>query len=204
MSGSFTNYNTMQQSHTRRIRRCLLIDSDSILPATDEMLASVRKVPMMDAYITAKLAQRAAGKVEDVNNSEGLVDGTIDTNLGLFRAYVRMWLDASPLVSHSDTCFVSTLEQTPTGVPLQIYCFTATSTWLPYEAMQDTIFEHINSMLSRFSLMPFKNPSGRDTILEGFVGNNAPAEIFGLPHPWYINGKQTPPVPSAEATAPQS
>ena len=32
----------------------------------------------MDNYITRKLAQKAAGKVEDVNNSEGLADGTID------------------------------------------------------------------------------------------------------------------------------
>lgn len=193
VSGSFTNYTTMQKSHTRRICRSLLIDSDSILPATDEMLAAIRKVPMMDAFITAKLAQRASGKVQDVNNDEGLTDGTIDTNLGLFRAYVRMWLEANPLVSHDDTCFVCCLEHTPTGVPFQVYCFTATSSWLPYEAIQDTIFEHIVAMLSAFSLMPYKNPSGRDTILEGFVANHAPAEIFGMPHPWYINGKQTPP-----------
>ncbi|MCM1337042.1 MAG: mechanosensitive ion channel family protein [Candidatus Amulumruptor caecigallinarius] len=195
VSGSFTNYSSMQTSNTRRICRSLLIDSDSILPTTDEMLDAIRKVPMMDRYITAKLAQRAAGKVEDVNNSEGLVDGTIETNIGLFRAYVRMWLDANPMVSHADTCFVSTLEQTATGVPLQIYCFTATSAWLPYEAMQDTIFEHITAMMSAFSLMPFKNPSGRDTILEGFVGNHDTGTIFGLPHPWLTDGSQGAPAP---------
>lgn len=193
VSGSFTNYSSMQTSNTRRICRSLLIDSDSILPATDEMLASLRTLPYMDTYITKKLAQRAAGEVHDINNPEGLADGTIDTNLGLFRAYVRMWLDANPLVSHADTCFVSTLEQTATGVPFQVYCFTATSAWLPYEAIQDTIFEHIQAMMSAFQLMPFKNPSGRDTILEGFVSNHAPADIFGMPHPWFINGKQTPP-----------
>ena len=72
------------------------------------------------------MAQKEAGKVADVDNPDGLVDGTIDTNLGLFRAYMKMWLDANPHISHSDDCFVSTLAQTSTGIPFQVYCFTET------------------------------------------------------------------------------
>ncbi len=185
VSGSFTNYRSMQLSNTRRIQRSYVIDYDSILPTTPEMLESLRKVPFMDEYITKKLAQKAAGKVEDVNNSEGLVDGTIDTNLGLFRAYVRMWLDASPYVSHDDTCFVSTLQQTENGVPLQIYCFTSTSSWLPYEAMMDTIFEHISAMMIPFQLIAYQAASGRDTILEGFVTSQDPQKIYGMPQPLF-------------------
>jgi len=185
VSGSFTNYRSMQLSNTRRIQRSYVIDYDSILPATPDMLESLKKVPFMDEYITKKLAQKAAGKVEDVNNSEGLVDGTIDTNLGLFRAYVRMWLDASPYVSHDDTCFVSTLQQTENGIPLQIYCFTSTSSWLPYEAMMDTIFEHISAMMIPFQLIAYQAASGRDTILEGFVSTQDPQKIYGMPQPLY-------------------
>ncbi|MFG6380539.1 MAG: mechanosensitive ion channel family protein, partial [Muribaculum sp.] len=93
VSGSFTNYRSMQVSNTRRILRTFMIDADSVVPLTPDMLEEFRSIPFMDNYITRKLAQKAAGKVEDVNNSEGLADGTIDTNLGLFRAYMRMWLD---------------------------------------------------------------------------------------------------------------
>lgn len=185
VSGSFTNYRSMQLSNTRRIQRSYIIDFDSIIPTTSEMLESLKAIPFMNDYITKKLAQKAAGIVEDVNNSEGLADGTIDTNLGLFRAYVRMWLDASPYVSHDDTCFVSTLPQTANGVPLQIYCFTSTSAWLPYEAMMDTIFEHIASMMIPFQLIAFQAPSGRDTILEGFVTAQDPLKIYGMPQPIY-------------------
>ncbi len=191
VSGSFTNYRSMQKSNTRRILRYYIIDSDSVVPTTPDMLESLRKVPFMDEYITKKLAQKAAGKIEDVNNSEGLVDGSIETNLGLFRAYIKMWLDASPYVSHDDTCFISTLQQTENGIPLQVYCFTPTSAWLPYEAMMDTIFEHISAMMIPFQLITFQAPSGRDTILEGFVTSQDPEQIYGMPQPIFKNNDTT-------------
>ncbi|MCM1503755.1 MAG: mechanosensitive ion channel family protein [Muribaculum sp.] len=184
VSGSFTNYRTMQLSNTRRIQRSYTIDADSIKPTTPEMLDAIRKVPFMDAFITKKLAQKAAGKVEDINNSEGLVDGTIDTNLGLFRAYMKMWLDASPYVSHTSDCFVSTLPQTGNGVPFQIYCFTSTSSWFPYEAIMDTMFEHLAAMLAKFELTAFQAPTDRGTILEGYINGKDPDTIFGLPEPF--------------------
>lgn len=204
VSGSFTNYRTMQLSNTRRIQRSYTIDADSIKPTTPEMLEAVRAaVPFMDAYISKKLAQKAAGKVEDVNNSEGLVDGTIDTNLGLFRAYMKMWLDASPYVSHTSDCFVSTLPQTGNGVPFQIYCFTSTSSWFPYEAIMDTIFEHLAAMLAKFDLTAFQAPTDRGTILEGYINGKDPDTIFGLPEPFLKKhaASKAPERPAASAPA---
>lgn len=197
ISGSFTNYRSMQQSGTRRIQRCYMIDADSVLPTTPEMLEEIRKVPMMADYIDKKIAQRDAGKVADVDNPDGLVDGTIDTNLGLFRAYMKMWLDASPLISHDSDCFVSTLAQTPTGIPFQIYCFTSTSKWFPYEAIQDTVFEQLAAMLRFFQLYTFENPSGRDTIVDGYLspGGNID-QVFGVPYPFF----QSPDAPDGPAS----
>ncbi len=186
ISGSFTNYRSMSESNTRRICRSFMIDADSVLPTTPEMLDNIRKVPFMDEYITKKLEQKAAGKVANVKNPEGLVDGTIDTNLGLFRAYMRMWLDANPHISHEDTCFVSTLEQTPTGIPFQIYCFTSTSEWLPYEAIMDTVFEQVAAMLRFFQLYTFENPSGRDTVIDGYLSPGGDIDqVYGVPYPFF-------------------
>lgn len=199
VSGSFTNFRSMQLSNTRRIQRSYTIDADSIQPTTPEMLEKIRKLPFMDAYISQKLAQKAAGKVEDVNNSAGLVDGTIDTNLGLFRAYMKMWLDASPYISHTSACFVSTLPQTDSGVPFQVYCFTSTSSWFPYEAIMDTVFEHLSTMLTSFGLVAFNNPSGRDTILEGYIAGRGPENLFGVPQPFFAD--DTKESPTATPTA---
>lgn len=188
VSGTFTNYRPMQQSNTRRIQRSYMIDADSVVATDDAMLDEIRKLPFMEHYIATKLEQRAAGKVEDVNNSAGLVDGTIDTNLGLFRAYVRMYIDSVEFISKEDTCFVSTLQQTSTGIPLQIYCFTTTSSWLPYEAMQDTVFENISIMLRKFRLQTFEYASGRDSIVEGYLSaGKSPEGVFGIPTPFLEN-----------------
>lgn len=202
ISNGFTNYRTMQTSNTRRICRSYMIDADSIQPATPQMLESLRKLPFMDAYITKKLEQRAAGKVADVNNPDGLVNGTIDTNLGLFRAYLKMWIDANANVSHVDDCFISTLPQTSAGIPLQVYCFTNTSAWFAYEAIQDSIFEHVASMLSFFGLYTFENPSGRDTVVDGYLSpGKSMDKVLGIPYPFFTGPEITSGQPSASAKA---
>ncbi len=198
ISGSFTNYRSMQESNTRRICRSYMIDADSVLPCTPAMLDNISKtVPYMADYIAAKLKQKAEGKVADVDNPEGLVDGTIDTNLGLFRAYMKMWLDANPHVSHDSDCFVSTLPQTSVGIPFQVYCFTSTSKWFPYEAIQDGVFEHLASMLRFFQLYTFENPSGRDTIVDGYLSPGGDIDnVYGVPYPFF----QAPDAPDSPAS----
>lgn len=155
ISQGFTNYRNMQESNTRRICRSYYIDAESVVPTTPEMLQNFMNIPLMKDWITKKIAQRDAGKVQNVNNDEGLVDGTIDTNLGVFRAYLKLYLDSCPDISHVDDCFVTTLAQTPTGIPLQIYCFTSTSSWFPFEGIQAMVFEQLAAMLKPFGLRTF-------------------------------------------------
>lgn len=198
ISGSFTNYRPMQITNTRRICRNYMIDCDSVLPCDDVMLDQYAKIPLLSDWIAKKRAQKASGKVENVNNSDGLVDGSIDTNLGVFRAYLKLYLDSNPHISHdpADQCFISTLAQTSVGIPLQVYCFTNTSQWLPYESIQSTIFEHIAIMMGRFHLYTYENASGRDEIVNGVLEAGAdPTLFFGLPYPFLQNGG-TPEAPA--------
>ncbi len=208
VSGSFTNYRPMQTSNTRRIDRSYLIDADSVVQTDDAMLAEYAKIPLLTDWINKKIEQRKAGKECNVNNPAGLADGSIDTNLGIFRAYLKLYLDSHPHVSHAaeDTCFICTLEQTSAGIPLQLYCFTNTSAWTQYEAIQSSIFEHLAVMLFRFHLYAFENPSGRDTIIEGYMspGKN-PDVLYGLPYPFF-NGSgqpQNPALPLQKSSSPE-
>lgn len=205
ISGGFKNFRNMQESHTRRIQRSFMIDADSIVEATPEMLEQFRTIPLMKDWITKKIEQRDNGQVQNVNNSAGLADGTIDTNLGMFRAYLKMYLDACPEISHVDDCFVTTLAQTATGIPLQVYCFTNTSSWFPYEGIQDMIFEHLAAMLHRFNLYTFENPSGRDTIIDGYMSpGKSSAPLFGIPYPFYTDSGTPlePGIPPADNKKP--
>lgn len=188
ITNGFTNYRNMQLSDTRRIQRSYMIDADSVVETTDEMLKEFHEIPLMGEWIDGKMKQKAAGKEYDVNNPDGLVDGTIDTNLGMFRAYIRMYLANNSDISQTSTCFVTTLAQTSAGIPLQIYCFTATSSWLPYEGIMSSVFEHLAVMMHRFHLYTFENPSGRDTIVDGYLspGKN-PEFVTGMPYPFFRN-----------------
>lgn len=188
ISGSFTNYRTMQESHTRRIVRCYMLDADSVVEADETMLEEFRKIPLLKDWIDKKVEQRNAGQVCDANNPAGLVDGSLETNLGIFRAYLRLWLQANRHIDPNSDCFVTTLQQTSNGIPLQMYCFTATSAWFEYEAIMAAMFEHIAVMLAKFRLYTFEAPTGRDTIIDGYLspGKN-PDVLFGMPYPFYMN-----------------
>lgn len=204
ISGGFTNYKPMQESGTRRVERSYLIDADSVVATTQEMLDEFAKIPLMADWITKKRAQKAAGKVEDVMNSEGLVDGSIETNLGVFRAYVVLYLRQHPNVYQDregmNLQFVSTLPQTSSGIPLQLYFFTSTSHWVSYEAIGASIFEHIAVMLYRFKLYTFEYPTGRDSILEGTLSSmKAPQAVLGIPEGILPTGIEPGSVPGSEA-----
>lgn len=190
VSIGFTNYMSMQNSNTRRIQRAYMIDADSVVPCDDKLLEEFSKIPMMANWIAKKKELKAAGN-DHPAQIEDLANGTLDTNLGVFRAYVKMWLDSNPDIAHSDpsdVCFVTTLPQTPYGIPFQIYCFTSTSNWPNYEAIMSSVFEHISIMLHKFHLYTYESPSGRDTLIDGYLcpGKN-PADLFGIPYPFFNN-----------------
>lgn len=188
ISGTFTTYRPMQESNTRRIARTYLIDSESVVEATPDLLTKISEIPLMKEWIAKKQAQKAAGKEYCVMNPDGLADGTIDTNLGMFRAYMKMWLQSNPNISQDDDLFVNTLQQTANGIPFQVYCFTSTSKWIPYEGIQSAVFEHVAVMLTKFGLFVYENESSRATVLEGVMSRQLPAgeSVFGLPTPMIV------------------
>lgn len=196
VSQGFTNYMTMSNSNTRRIQRSYMIDADSVVECDDALLGEFAKLPLMGDWIAKKIEQRNNGKEVDAGNPDGLANGSIETNLGCFRAYLRMWLEQNVQVSKadsSDTLFVRTLPQTSNGIPLEIYCFTSTSDWVTYEAIQSKIFEHIAVMLYKFRLYTFESASGRDTIVEGYVcAGKSPAQVLGMPYPFFLGPSGTP------------
>ncbi|MCH5233127.1 MAG: mechanosensitive ion channel [Muribaculaceae bacterium] len=198
VNSGFTNYNTMQNSNSRRVQRAYMIDADSVVPCDDVLLDEFAKIPLLSDWITKKREQKAKGIEIDAANPDGLADGTIDTNLGVFRAYVKIWLEQNPHIAKNDWndyLFVRTLPQTPNGIPLEIYCFINTAVWTTYEAIQSSLFEHIAVMLYRFHLYTYESPSGRDTIIDGYMcPGKDPATLFGIPYPFF-NGSGTPETP---------
>ena len=84
------------------------------------------------------------------------------TNIGTFRAYVEVYLRGNPRIHQGMTLMVRALEPTPEGVPIEVYCFTASTAWAVYESTQGDIFDHLLSILPEFGLRLYQSPTGND------------------------------------------
>ena len=148
VSSSFQNYRSMYDYNNRRIENSLIIDMSSIQPITDEMVDSVcSKFPEMTAFVS-NLRKQGMKIVSNDNPND--VQGSIETNLGLFRAYVGTFLENNPKIAKNQTILVRLMQATEAGIPLQIYCFTATSNWGEFEAVQSAVMEHLASVVNQF------------------------------------------------------
>lgn len=54
------------------------------------------------------------------------------------------------------------MQPTETGIPLELYFFSAIKDWVPYEEVQADVFDHVLAIIPEFGLRVFQNPSGED------------------------------------------
>lgn len=163
ISNAFTNWEGMTQSGGRRILKDYILDLDSIKPCTDEYLENMKNFdPKLKEFIEAKQKQAKEGQIANTENPAGLVNGTIDTNAGLLRAYMQMYLENHPALNKDLTLMVRTLAPNEYGLPLQIYCFSANKVWVSYESIASEIVEHFAAVMPYFNIKPYQSPSGRD------------------------------------------
>lgn len=184
INSSFINWRGMNECGGRRIARGYIIKIDNIKPCNDDLLSRLKKIDKeLAEYIDRKLEQAKRGKIINTANPEGLVNGTIDTNAGLFRAYAEMYLLRHPLIRKDMLIMVRTLAPDGNGLPIQFYCFTATTDWNDYESIQSEIMEHFAYVMPQFELFPFQNSGARETVISGLLEGQYPIEhIDGLPY----------------------
>lgn len=149
ISTEVKNHEPMKVSHTRRIKRSVLFDFDSIKFVDGSLINKLMKISLLKDYL---LQIKAKSNLSDLKNSEGHESRHGITNLGIFRHYMKIYLLKNPRISTKDTILVRHLEPTVYGLPLEIYCFANTSVWLEYEEIQANIFEHLIALSSEFEL----------------------------------------------------
>ena len=184
INDSFINWRGMSESGGRRIARGYTIKLDCIKPCSDTMLRRLKKLDNeLGIYITKKAEQLRQGNTMNTANPEGLANGTIDTNAGLFRAYADIYLHRHPMIRKDMLIMVRTLEPVEAGLPIQFYCFTADTDWSNYESIQAEIMEHFASVMPLFDLYPFQSAGARDTVISGLLEGQYPIErIDGMPY----------------------
>ncbi len=144
-SGTFKNWQGMVASGGRRIARYVEIDINTVKFCTEEMLEKIAKLDVMREYVASLPEPRVH-----------------TTNLELLRVYIERYMEAQPWLNRDMLHMVRQLQSSDTGVPLQVYAFTATTAWVEYERIQSTLFEHIMAIVPLFELKIFQRPSGGD------------------------------------------
>ncbi|MEZ5148038.1 MAG: mechanosensitive ion channel [Bacteroidales bacterium] len=162
ISDSYKNWRGMEESGGRRIKRAINLDMKSVKFCTPEMLEKFRKFEYVKKYIHEKEAELSNyNEAHKVDNSV-LVNGRRQTNLGVFRAYLRGYLNNHPDVHDEMTFLVRQLQPSEKGIPMEIYVFSRIQEWAKYENLQADIFDHILAVIPEFDLRVYQNPTGDD------------------------------------------
>lgn len=155
----FTNWRGMSDSGGRRISRSFVIDADSVQFCTPEMLTRFKQFQLVSRYVTDKEAEIEKYNKDNNVDTSSLVNGRRQTNLGIFRAYLKQYLVNNPNINQELTVMVRQKAPTEFGIPIEIYCFSANKEWIAYEDIQSDIFDHVYAVIPKFDLRVYQKPS---------------------------------------------
>jgi len=162
VDGAFKNWRGMTQSGSRRIKRSIHIDLNSISFCDSAMLEKFSQFHLLRPYIENKLAEinmfNSQLPEQDKNNS----NYRRLTNIGTFRAYAELYLHSLPKIHKEMSVIVRQLSSGPEGIPIEIYTFANDTNWKNYEDLQSDIFDHLLAILPEFGLRVFQKPTGYD------------------------------------------
>lgn len=162
ISESFKNWRGMFESGGRQIKRSIYLDQASLRFLTEAERNRLRRFMLIRDYLDRKDAEIEAFNEQLIARGEDPINSRRVTNVGTFRAYVQAYIEAHPGIHTEMFRLVRQLQPGPTGLPLEIYCYTAKTAWADYEGIQADIFDHLYAILPEFGLRVFQQPSGAD------------------------------------------
>ena len=162
VTDSFQNWRGMEESDGRRIKRSINIDMTSVKFCDKQMIEKFKSFHFLNTYISKKDKELEAYNSKYNFDNQNLVNGRRQTNLGVFRAYLKEYLLHKPEINTKMTLLIRQLQPTENGLPIEIYVFSKVQEWAAYEDIQSDIFDHILSVIPKFELEVFQTPTGKD------------------------------------------
>lgn len=150
----------MSESGGRRIKRCLQFDMNSVRFLTDDDLEHLKQFQVLESYLSGK-EDELANHNNQVSKDLGINRRRL-TNIGTMRAYIYHYLKGHSRIRKDMTLLVRQLSPGAEGLPIELYCFTDTTAWAEYEAIQGDIFDHLLAISDVFGLRVYQRPSGDD------------------------------------------
>lgn len=158
VQGTFQNWRGMYQSGTRRMYYDLVVCNDSITSATDDFIKKVvAEHPSLADWIGTS-RKEATGAIYAPGTRA--INGSTNTNLGLYRAYICDLLMQHPHVSKQQLLLVRLMPPAEQGTTLNIYFFTDTTEWATYEAVTSQLMEDVTAAAPSFGLRLYSPVTG--------------------------------------------
>lgn len=139
MQESFLNWRGMQESAGRRLNRSFNIDVNTI------------------RFLSGKEVSEYIAK--DQLPADAAKRGGTVTNLEAYRYTMEQYLAHSKEINPEMTFMVRTLEIKSEGIPVELYAFSRTKDWIPYEHIQSQLVEFALASLSQFGLRAYQRGS---------------------------------------------
>jgi len=136
----FKNYRQMIETGSRRLKRSILIDVNSLRFVDDELVEQLGSVNMIKQQI---------GDLLQTNLEQ-------TTNLQLMIRYTQNYLRSRKEVRQRRyPLVVRPLETTEYGIPLEVYVFVKAANWEKFEEIQADIMLHLMAILPYFNLQTY-------------------------------------------------
>jgi miniconductance mechanosensitive channel len=159
---SFVNWRGMSESGARRIKRNIHIDITSIRHLDEGLMDALKEIDLIATFMNKRQGEIDNDNAGKDMKGASLLNGRRQTNIGLYRKYIEFYLSNHSGINNDFTLMVRQLQPTTEGIPIEVYCFTATTEWAVYEGIMSDIFDHLYAATRHFDLALYQKPTGAD------------------------------------------
>lgn len=142
IENSFKNWRNVFECGARRMKTAIFIDHDSIRSLNEDEFDKI-------------LSLFTEININEQELKSHLFDNSI-CNLTCFRLYALYYLKQHPGLNHEYLRMARLLDATPNGIPLEIYAFSANTSWSAFEETKANILEHLFSVMKDFDLKTYQ------------------------------------------------
>jgi miniconductance mechanosensitive channel len=149
VSTAVQNFRGMRESGVREIQRTFMFRYCDIVASSQQFIQQISaQFPAIKTFIS----NLAPGETATFRPGIHELNGSTETNLGLFRTYAYSYLLSHPMIAQDQRVMVRINEPNNSGVPLQIWCYASNNDWTAYCAIQSQITEHLLTTAPAFGL----------------------------------------------------
>ncbi|MEG1616566.1 MAG: mechanosensitive ion channel [Bacteroidales bacterium] len=154
VTNPFKNWSGMYNSGVWRVNDTYLIDVTTIRATDSQFIDTL----LADAFVKEKLGESGFATLQSElkGDADHPLTSDLQSNLGIFRRWVELFLTNRPEVTTQPYLLVFEQGSQGTGISLQLLFFIKTTDWLKGYHMRTLILEQLTNSMTHFGLRQFQ------------------------------------------------